>query len=199
MSQKTILYLLRHAQSQPDLNTPTRDWPLSDLGVTQADALVALLSKLGIRRIFSSPYRRALATVAPFARAGGLEVSTVPNLREQENHLVGTEPEFRSLLMKMWADFDYRPPGGETLRECQARMTAAVRDLAGDCDGSTALISSHGNAIGLFLNHLEPGFGYEHWRAMRNPDLFRIRFESGEFSWDRRWAISAPPWEGRNQ
>jgi hypothetical protein len=36
------------------------------------------------------------------------------------------------------------------------------------------LVSSHGNAIGLYLNRLDSSFGFEAWEEMRNPDLFAV-------------------------
>lgn len=188
MSQSTTIFLLRHAQSRPDQDVPNSDWPLSELGLSQAEALVKPLSELGIDQVFSSPYRRALETVAPFARAVGLEVTAVPDLREHENHLTGSEREFRSMLQKMWTDFDYRADGGETFRECQARVVQAVKGIAEACRGRTPLVSSHGNAIGVFLNHLHPNFGYEDWRHIRNPDLIRIEYVCDRFKWDSEWA-----------
>jgi len=40
-------------------------------------------------------------------------------------------------------------------------------------------VSTHGNALGLYLNHLDPSFGFEAWRALRTPDLIAV--------YDGRW------------
>ena len=39
----------------------------------------------------------------------------------------------------------------------------------------TLLVSSHGNAISLYLHHLDPDVGFTDWQAMRKPDLYGIR------------------------
>lgn len=36
-------------------------------------------------------------------------------------------------------------------------------------------VSSHGNALGLYLNHLDPAFDFAAWTDLQNPDLFAVR------------------------
>ena len=47
----------------------------------------------------------------------------------------------------------------------------------------TIAVCSHGNAIGLFLNSIEPSFGFSNWRDMRNPDVFWINWLKGRPEW----------------
>jgi phosphohistidine phosphatase SixA len=75
------LLLLRHA-SAGDRETwsgDDRERPLDERGVRQADALVELLAPYPLDAIYTSPYRRCVATVEPLARARGLE----PEQREE--------------------------------------------------------------------------------------------------------------------
>ncbi len=44
----------------------------------QAQGLARTLARLGIGEVYSSPYRRAIDTVAPFAGAAGLDVRLAP-------------------------------------------------------------------------------------------------------------------------
>lgn len=62
---------LRHAEKQSD---GSRDPALSEAGEARAAALAELLSKAGVTHIFSTPYERTRATVAPLARALELEL-----------------------------------------------------------------------------------------------------------------------------
>jgi hypothetical protein len=39
------------------------------------------------------------------------------------------------------------------------------------------LLGLHGNAIGLYLNHLDPHFDVKKWAAMKKPDLFAVRVD----------------------
>lgn len=53
-------------------------------------------------------------------------------------------------------------------------MIEGVEAVRAHHAGQHVLIASHGNAIGLYLNHLDPAFGFEAWRAMRMPDLYAV-------------------------
>lgn len=171
----TCLYLLRHAESAPSRELAEAEWPLSQRGHEQASGLVATLQTLGVARIRSSPYLRALDTIRPFARSVGLDVEIDERLRERCLS-DGFVDDFLALLERSWSDLDFRTARGESARQCQARVMAAVRDgLAHSREtGETVLVSSHGNAIGLCLRAVDGSFGFSQWRAMRNPDLFAL-------------------------
>ena len=77
------------------------------------------------------------------------------------------------------SDVDHRAgPGGETLREIEARGCAALADIASAGHG-LAIAVSHGNLISAILRAADPSFGFEDWRALRNPDLFEITIAAG--------------------
>ena len=168
----TTVYLLRHAESTVVPALPESDWPLSEAGVQQADDLRATLEPLGIDHVVSSPFVRAVETVRPFCQAAGIELQIDSELRERR--LSGRWiRDFEGIVRKTWEDFDFALPGGESSRACQDRVVGCISRLATVARGRTLLVSSHGNAIALFLNALDPAFGWTEWRAMRNPDLFR--------------------------
>lgn len=194
---ETTLYLLRHVRSETDLSRPEPEWPLSELGRRQAAALCPVLEQRGISRIVSSPFDRAKATVAPFARASGLPVEIDEDWRERKLKSEFSE-NWRELLEQSWNDFSLTLSNGESSAGCQERVVTAGRRAVERWPGETILAASHGNAIALFLNHLDPAFGFEAWAAMGNPELYRIRHREGGFRWDREWevdlaAVREPP------
>ena len=189
----STIYLLRHAESAPSEPIAEADWPLSDTGQAQAriwaDRLWALFAGAAPPRVISSPYRRAIDTVQPLCDRMRLKVSLEPDLRERVGgHADGIGFDFP--MRRAWEDFDFALPGGESNRVCQTRVVDCVRRLATGPDG-VLLLSSHGLAITLFLNHVEPSFDLADWRAMRNPDLFKVRLDGAEFSWDRTFRLSS--------
>jgi len=186
MSETTI-YLLRHAQSRPDRTQPEPDWPLSERGAEQAARLVAALADVPLDRFVSSPYRRAIDTIAPIATARGGTVAIEPDLRERALTTAHAD-DWEGLLRASWADFSLAHPGGESGLACQARVAACLARLAAAHRGERLLVASHGNAIALFLNTVDPTVGHAQWRAMRNPDLFRIRWRERAFAWDKSFA-----------
>jgi 2,3-bisphosphoglycerate-dependent phosphoglycerate mutase len=73
------VHLVRHAEKEKPTvgGSATRDPPLSALGSRRAQALAAELSGVDLGACFATEFRRTQATVAPTARAHGLEVEVV--------------------------------------------------------------------------------------------------------------------------
>jgi 2,3-bisphosphoglycerate-dependent phosphoglycerate mutase len=66
LAQKTIVWLVRHAEKDT-ANATDRDPELSDLGTLRATDLAKALKLKKINTIYSTNYKRTLATVAPLA------------------------------------------------------------------------------------------------------------------------------------
>jgi len=183
----TTFYLVRHAQSLPLVHQPEPDWLLSPTGVQQARGLVPILAALGVRRVYSSPYLRCRETVRPFAETHGLELTPHEGLRERR--IAGQwVPDFRDGWRRSWADFSYALEGGESSWACRARIGAAAEEIAQRHRGETLALSSHGNAIGLFMHYVDASFGIEHASALRTPEIVKVTHRGGAFAWERTFA-----------
>jgi 2,3-bisphosphoglycerate-dependent phosphoglycerate mutase len=162
------LYVVRHAQAigqEPDA-------PLVAEGRMHAELLADLLEDRGIDRIVSSPYTRAIDTIGPLARRLGLAVETDARLVER---VLSAAPmrDWEERLRAAFADPDLRLPGGESGREAQARALAVVQEVLQSLARAPLLVS-HGNLLTLLLQHFDPGFGFDAWRMLTNPDVFVI-------------------------
>lgn len=168
----TIL-LIRHCVS----TAQHPDAPLTDTGAAQAIALAEKLATIGVDAIYSSPYRRALATIEPFARQFNLVVQTDARLRER---ILSPEPldDFIRHIQRSFEDPSHRAPGGESLAETRQRALEALKEISSRTH-KLAVVVSHGNLIASVLKSANPDFGFEDWRALRNPDLFRLQFKNG--------------------
>jgi 2,3-bisphosphoglycerate-dependent phosphoglycerate mutase len=184
MTLSTTIYLVRHAESRPSSDVPEPEWPLSARGQEQAKALVPVMQALAIGAIYSSPYRRALHTLTPLAAALGKQVIVEPTLHERVLARRNLGDEFWPTIERYWANADFALPDGESNRTCARRMVQAIDRLAALHRGETIALASHGNALALYLGTLDQSFGYQQWRAMRNPDLFRIVYEGERATWD---------------
>lgn len=71
----TRLYFVRHAEKA---TAPAADPPLTPAGEARAEALVDVLRGERLHAIYSSQFRRTLATAAPVAEAQGVEVTVLP-------------------------------------------------------------------------------------------------------------------------
>jgi 8-oxo-(d)GTP phosphatase len=85
------LLLVRHASagSRSEWEGDDRERPLDERGGEQASLLVERLADLPVERIFTSPYRRCVETVAPLAAARGLSPELRPELGEDRQMVDG--------------------------------------------------------------------------------------------------------------
>jgi 2,3-bisphosphoglycerate-dependent phosphoglycerate mutase len=182
------LYFVRHCQAAGQ----APDRPLTTEGEAQALALADFLAPLGIDRIVSSPYRRAVGSVAPLAARLGVSVETDDRLAER---VLSTEPmmDWEERMRTSYVEVERALPGGETTNAALARGTAAIDELLNDPamrTGGTVAVS-HGNLLSLLLGHygLHDGglAGYEAWRALSNPDVFELAHEAGQRRIRRIW------------
>lgn len=182
------IFLIRHAQSHPRASIPHADWPLSDLGRSQAKALVPLLAPLGIEGVISSPYRRCLDTVAPFIGQQQIELHVREDLRERliSHTLIDG---FAEVWQRSWEDFHFALPECESSHVAQTRMLAVMLTIAWENTGRRVAVSSHGNVIGLFLNTIEPSFHRENTEQLRNPDVVRVIYRDNRFHWDQSFRL----------
>ena len=186
----TTLYLIRHAQSQPQPDQAEPDWPLSAVGEDQARGLGAVLRPLGIQRLYSSPYRRSRDTLAPFAAAAGLEVVIDEDLRERRI-AAGWLSDFRDVWRRSWTDFAYALEGGESSWTCRGRIAGAVEALTARHPGETIGLGSHGNAIALLVNYVDPAFGLHEATRVRTPEILKVVHDGARFTWDRSFSAGA--------
>ena len=182
MSHSTV-YLIRHGQSQANVGGITLEnplVPLTELGELQAQALAPLLPATAAT-IWSSPFKRALDTAAPYCARLGQTAATHDDLREFETvdtvQLRGsTSAEREVIVARYWleSDPDLRSgPAAETFREFHDRVTRArTKFLPSLPDGT--IVFGHGMWMALLFWQMW-GFHQVDHIGMR---LFR-RFQLG--------------------
>ena len=122
----THLYYVRHAQPDYSVHDDlTR--PLTEKGMRDCALVTDFLTDKSIDRVFSSPYKRAVDTVQPFAAQAHLPVTLIDDLRERRIDSVWID-DFESFCKAQWADFDYRYKDGECLREVQEQHQCAAKN-----------------------------------------------------------------------
>jgi len=155
------LLLIRHALT-PHVGHKLSGWSsgvhLSDEGRAQAARLTERLHDVQIDTIYSSPLDRAVETAQPIAKDHKLRVRQ----REEIGEVKYGELEGKSLRTlakgKLWAKLqtwpsDIRFPGGESLRETQARAVAAIERLRAEHPKQNVAVVSHGDWIRLSVAH----------------------------------------------
>lgn len=175
------LYIVRHSDAAGQASNA----PLTPAGIARAERLADFLAPAGIGRIVSSPYRRALDSIAPLAARLGITVATDKRLVER---VLSTSalPDWRECLRATFTDPDLHYPGGESSREATARGMAAVHDALA---GSPAVVAAmtHGNLATLLLHDFDPHYGFVEWSAMTNPDVYRVTITPNDARVERTW------------
>ena len=115
-------------------------------------------------------------------------IERVEDLRERKL-TPGSVENWLELVKHAWQDFDFAFPHCESSAQCQARMVHTLHHLVQRQRGKVLLVSSHGNAIALYLHALEPSYGFDNWAAMRNPEVFRIYYNGVEPVWDQAFTL----------
>jgi 2,3-bisphosphoglycerate-dependent phosphoglycerate mutase len=172
MAEKTII-LIRHALSSGQ--APQAE--LAPEGREQAEALIERLKCLGIDGLFSSPYRRAHDTIKPYAAHSGLDVHVLDDLHER---VLSPEPrdDWLRHVELSFDDVDYKLAGGESLRDTRRRGLKALGVMAAADHGLAAAVS-HGVLLSSIFQGINKDFGFEDWRALRNPDIFEVALKDG--------------------
>jgi broad specificity phosphatase PhoE len=174
----TVL-LARHGETddnrEPIRVQGFRDTPLNDTGRAQAAELGDRLAGDGIASLWSSDLSRARETAEIVGERVGLTPRLDPRLREANRgrwegslfiDIERDEPE----LYRAWlrAGESFRFPGGESLREQQDRVAAAVDDARASGE-LPALLVCHGGAIRVMLCRSDPR-GLDAFHAFEVPN-----------------------------
>ena len=182
----TVVFLVRHAHSEWSRGEARS---LSKQGVAGAKLLAGQFSGLPIAAIYSSPSRRAVETVSPLAVAIGHEIIMVEQLREREVPEVPLG-EFEQMIDEAWRSPDISPLGGESNVQAQARGVDVLKKIVARHPDQHIVVSTHGNLLALMVNGFNRSYGYDFWRCLSFPDVYRLEFDRDRLisitrAWDR--------------
>ncbi|MBI4729555.1 MAG: MSMEG_4193 family putative phosphomutase [Acidobacteria bacterium] len=156
-----LLLLVRHALTEwtgERLSGWTPGIPLSGEGREQAAALAGRLRPLRAEAIYSSPIQRCRETARPIAAAHRLRVRARDGLGEvRYGEWEGRRLEVLART-KAWRTVKHRPsamrfPGGEAIREAQARGIEAVEEIARAHPRGVVIAVTHADLIRLLIAH----------------------------------------------
>ncbi len=139
------IFLIRHAETALNAQRIVQlpETPLSERGLRQADCVGQRLAKLGVARILTSDYARAMMTASRISRATGVAIEIDPALRERNFGDLRGRPY--SELGDIFAE-GFEPPAGESWEaffERADRSWEVVRETASETAGNLAIVT-HG-------------------------------------------------------
>lgn len=173
----TKILLLRHAESV--YSSDDRGRGLSESGGHAARVLVESYKDIfQPERIYSSPYRRAMDTVKPLAKAWDRKIELDERLRERKSTETPVD-DFTAFAKKQWLDHRFSVFACESLNDVAKRGKEMMMEVEAENRGKTILLSTHGTWMGAVMHDFDPSFDYSAWKKLKTPDLWEIIFYKG--------------------
>ncbi|QBP91975.1 histidine phosphatase family protein [Bacillus mycoides] len=175
----TTIYFVRHAHST--YTKEERERPLSDKGHIDADNVIHLLKEEHIDVVISSPYKRAIQTVQGIANTYNLSIQLEEDLRER---LLSKEPvtDFNDAIQKVWEDWTFAYEGGESNDVAQRRAVICMQSILKKYKGKNIVIGTHRNIMVLLMNYFDSKYGFQFWKTLHMPDVYKLTFDNNCFS-----------------
>jgi probable phosphoglycerate mutase len=157
----TRLVLVRHGvtvQTGGMLSGRLPGIDLTDEGVAQARRAGERLAALPVAKVYASPIERTMQTAAEVARPHSLEVAVCDGVIEAEYGEWSGQKLSDLAKTDEWKVVQAAPsrasfPGGESLREMQARVVAALDALVAAHRHETIVVVSHADPIKAAIAH----------------------------------------------
>jgi broad specificity phosphatase PhoE len=164
-----VLIVVRHGQTGHNagrLLSGRGEAQLDDEGARQAAALGAVLQHAG--RIVCSPLARAQATARAISAVTGTPAPEVDERWIELDYGDWEGVPLADVPASAWAEWradpHFRPPGGETLAELDARVAAACEDLAADAAHEDVVVVTHVSPIKAAVAWAVDGGDQLSWR-----------------------------------
>jgi broad specificity phosphatase PhoE len=162
-TQVLRIFLVRHGETAENVEMRyigTRDEPLTDTGMKQADQVADALACFPIRTVYTSPLVRALDTAARIKNVCGATLHEDARLKEgsfgrwegmRRNEVIKLGSPDVELLARWESDASCAPPGGESLESVQMRTISLVKELEEEMPGESVVLVSHVGPIKALL------------------------------------------------
>ena len=191
---KTVLYLVRHGESQANeknIFLGHGDLDLSEKGKKQAALTADYLKNCDLDVIYASDLSRAYHTAEATAKKVGLPIVKDERLREIEcgewdfQTFDFLEENYKESYGVWLSDVGLSAPdGGECVADMQKRFVAALEEIAKRHEGKTVAVFAHATPIRSFQTYCEK----KSLREMKsvpwanNASVSKFYFENGVFT-----------------
>jgi len=160
----TKVYFIRHAQAD-NANQDYSDRPLTEKGMADRRLVTDFLKDKNIQVMFSSPYKRAIDTIAEFAGIHGFDIEIAKEFKEREiGRLEGVDT--RSIVKRQWEDFSLVLPEGESLGAAQKRNVDALKAILARQKDKNIVIGTHSTILSTIINYYDSSWGFDDFMAM---------------------------------
>lgn len=190
----TEIYLIRHTEAEGNLYKVMQgfwDGDVTALGLKEAEALAERFRDVHLDAVYSSDLYRARLTAAAVAKYNDAPVITDMRLREINvgplegtffgNTIHDSPDSMRMFLEHPW---EWRLEGAETLDDVADRACRAFTEIAGERDGQTIAVVSHGMTVRCLLTRLLglPEEGVNAAPIVKNTAVSKLLFDGGRIT-----------------
>lgn len=151
------VYIVRHGETKWNAEGRIQghtDIGLSERGKEQARAAARRLASVHIDVAYCSDLSRTRETAQIILGERDTPLHSVPELREYNKGVFEglTGEEYRDRYPHLYEaslvnDPDFAPPGGETIRQCQARLAGFVKSVRKRHSEEDVLLVGHGGSL----------------------------------------------------
>ena len=85
---------------------------------------------------------------------------------------------FEGAVERAWRNPATGRGGTESNQVAATRGVQALQRILTAGKGQSVVISTHGNLLALVLSALDPSYGYETWRSLTFPDVYRLQYRA---------------------
>ncbi len=185
------IYLVRHAQSEfneKGIFQGSLDSDLTPLGYVQARMVGVFFENKGIKRIISSPQRRALKTALTIGDILGMDVEVDERIKEisfgelEGKRFVDLLEEMGDVLRRWLKDPLNNPlPTQEPMEEFSKRISSFLEDISKSKEDSVVVVAHGGTLHALIC--IATGLGLENmWNIHKdNASVSCLKYEDGKY------------------
>jgi len=185
----TNFYLVRHAKKVKGIE----DVAITPEGVLQAQATASHFCNKAVKKIISSPLKRAKQTARIIANETKITMSEDIRLRERANwgDIPGqTFEEFVDLWNRCTHERDFSPPVGDSARQAGERLASCLLDLSVEHPQDSIIVVTHGGLITDFLVNVmdeeellkkHPNFIVEQSNLVSECSITKVHCAEGKF------------------
>ena len=176
----TTVYFIRHCEADNAVRDG-RIRPLTEKGRKDRALVTAFLHDKYIDAVLSSPFKRAVDTIADFAEQSGFDIETIEDFRERKSDIDFTKEKFGfdTFIQHQWEDFSYTYSDGECLAEVQNRNIVALNEVLVKNKDKNIVIGTHGTALSTIINYYDNTYGFDNFMSMVNilPWVVKMKFD----------------------
>ena len=178
----TTFYFVRHAKSDP-FRGSDKDRSITEEGYIQAQQLVEVFKHIEFDLLITSPYQRAIDTLIYLALDRKETIQTYEELKEirLSKKPIQNVLEYQQLMKKIFKEPSYNLDGCESIKQTQDRAVPIIKELVERYPDDTIVVGTHGTLFTAMLKYFDEEYGYEFWKSLKQPDVYKVIIDSERF------------------